>query len=286
MIRGMPTQEMDTSARSPSRETALAKPNTAPTCRQRHQTIRRSQRLDGGGGQALNGQQGRTEEPQQDHVEGNSQNTSLLVKASSTEAESKQTQTCAERVRQEGRRHTRRLIRVGFPGSDQASSGEGYEAREQRRPSRAIGLHWNPFCRPKPATRSDSAGWTTCAKQTSRQSRCTSCHQRNGCSLSDTQANRCGAQVRSSPTHCHRTRATDVSGRTLEDVKLLVCRHTARRGTTPCRASAHNAWQSLAHMDQSEGGVKASRAARDNSVTRSFKQVDWLVPCTRAAIRD
>ena len=87
MIRGMPTQEMDTSARSPSRETALAKPNTAPTCRQPHQTIRRSQRLDGGGGgQALNGQQGRTEEPQQDHVEGNSQNTSLLVKASSTEA--------------------------------------------------------------------------------------------------------------------------------------------------------------------------------------------------------
>ena len=221
MIRGMPTQEMDTSARSPSRDTALAKPNTAPTCRQPHQVIRRSQRLDGGGGgQALNGQQGRTEEPQQDHVEGNSQNTFLLVKASSTEAESKQTQTCAERVRQEGRRHTRGPIRVGFPGSDQASSGEGYEVgtRTAHGHRALVGSTGTPSADPN--LRRGPILQVGQHVQSRRQDNhaCTSCHQRNGCSLSDTQANRCGAQVRSSSTHCHRTRVTDVSGRTLEEV--------------------------------------------------------------------
>ena len=85
----------------------------------------------------------------------------------------------------------------------------------------------------------------------------------NGCSLPrsrSTRSNRGRAQIRTSSTHSHGTRATDVSGRSPEDVKIMVkaflkeaCSQTAWRGTTPCRASTCNVWQSLTHIDQSEG---------------------------------
>ena len=111
------------------------------------------------------------------------------------------------------------------------------------------------------------------------------------------------AQVRTSTAHGHGTRATRVSGRSAEDAKIMVkpfslkeaCKRTARRGTTPCRASTYSVWQSLTHKDQSEGRTKATRAARDNGVTRVFHLTArglgsplcymWMCPTARENVK-
>ena len=98
----------------------------------------------------------------------------LLVKAPSPEAESfqKKTQTFSERYGKrdeatrgpdqvssaEGQhcRHANGTICTGLPGPEGQRGGHANSAGHFR----AVGLDWNPFCRPKSATRSDSAGWT------------------------------------------------------------------------------------------------------------------------------
>ena len=59
-----------------------------------------------------------------------------------------------------------------------------------------------------------------------------------------TRSNRGRAQVRTSTAHGHGTRATSVSGRSAEDVKIMVKAFLAERGVQANSNSWHNAMQS------------------------------------------
>ena len=139
----------------------------ASTNRQQNQARRRNPRIDGSGSQAAQGRiQVRAEEPQQADAQGNSQNApddartdpddvghtvGQSIEPRSRQHMQKQTQTYAEKVRQEGR---------GAVGSRTAQGIATYWARLE------------PLSRqPKHATRCDSAGWKKRTKQTSRESR-------------------------------------------------------------------------------------------------------------------
>ena len=99
----------------------------------------------------------------------------LLIKPSSSEAHSmqKQTRTYAEKVRQEGRGHTREPPFVwAYLGLIKSLQQGVQHGRHETctRPIDFLGPTPPSFCRTKSATRFDSAGWTKRTKRTSRES--------------------------------------------------------------------------------------------------------------------
>ena len=77
----------------------------------------------------------------------------------------------------------------------------------------------------------------------------------------------------------HGTRATDLSGRSAEDVKITVKTFLAERdvqATTTCRANIYSVWQPLTQNDQSEGERRTLKRRRDG-VTRVLDQVDGSI---------
>ena len=199
-----------------------ATPKAAPTNRQPNQARRWSHRLNDSGGQAL----------ADSEVEQQSLNKIMLkaiLKTHQTMRDGvghsadwgeeppgrQQTQTHAERVRQEERGHTR--------GPPFVNRGATQWAREQRtRPFDLLGSSGTPSTKPNlrrgstlqagrdvKRRRQENHAEHRVARETDARSR-------------STRSNRRRAWVWTSTTHSHGTRATDVSGRSLEDVKIMV----------------------------------------------------------------
>ena len=155
----------------------------------------------------------------------------LLIKASSSEADNKPkwTQTCAEKVRQEGRGHSRTTIRVGISGPDQVSSAQGQHSRRANgaRPIDLLGPTGTPSAGPNLRRGSIlQAGQNEHQENHTehRVARDTIARSRS------TRSNRSRAQVRTSTAHGHGTRATSVSVRFAEDMKIMVKAFLAERG--------------------------------------------------------
>ena len=151
----------------------------------------------------------------------------------------KQTQTFAEKLRQEEQGHTRGHHSSGLTrvSSSLFSKGATQWARGQCKASRATGPDWNPVGRPKILDEVRFCRLDTTYKADVKR-----------ITLRSTRANKGRAQVRTSSTHSTGTRAPDISGRSLEDLKIKVKaflvergKQAARRATTQCRASTYNA---------------------------------------------
>ena len=176
-----------------------------------------------------------------------------LIKASSTEADNmlKQTQTCAVKVRQEERGHTRGspfvwayLGLINSPPAERLRSGHVKSTKHldlldsSGTPSANPNLRRGSILQAGQnvqSRRQESHAGHRVTRETAGRSR-------------STRSNRGSAQLRTSTTQSHGTRVTDFSGRSLDDVKIMVNsrkEQAARRGTTRCRASPHNVWQSL-----------------------------------------
>ena len=162
----------------------------------------------------------------------------------------KQTQTYAEKVRQEERGPTRGPPFVwAYQGLLKSLQQRGNAVGT--RTVQSISSYWarlEPLGRPKiwdevRFCRLD----TTCKADVKR------------ITLRSTRANKGRAQLRTSSTHSTGTRAPDISRRSPQDLKIKVKaflvergKQAARRATTQCRESTYNALQSLTHKDQSE----------------------------------
>ena len=173
----------------------------------------------------------------------------LLVKASSPEADNmqKQTQTYAEKVRQEGRGHTRGPPSVwGVPGSGQVSSAERHGSGITNGPgnSELLGSTGTSL-----ASRNMRRGAILQAGQ-NIQSRRQENHVEHRVTREtitrsrSTQSNRGRAQARTSSAHSHGTRTTNVSGRSSGDVKIMVRAFLAKKGVQANSKAWHNAMQS------------------------------------------
>ena len=220
------------------------------------------QRLDDSGTQAQGRRHGRAEESQQDHVQGHPQDASddarpilhgVLIKASSLEADNmqKQTQTHAEKVRQEGCGHKR------GPPFVWAYMGLVKSLQQSGNGSKGIATYWARL-EPLSPTQNMRRGAILQAGQNVR-----SRHQKNHAehrvfgetaprSSRSTRSNRGRAQVRTGSAHSHGRRVTDVSGRSSEDAKIMVKAFFAEKGVQANSKAWYNAMQSE-HAQRTEG---------------------------------
>ena len=170
----------------------------------------------------------------------------LLIKASSPEADSrqKQTQTYAEKVRQEVRRHTQRPLFVWtslvlIRSLQQRSNTVGTQTAQ------SLSTYWAGTPSVKPHLRRSSILQAGQIVQSGHQEN----HTEHGVTRKmiarsrSTWSNRGRAQVRRSTDHGHGTRASSVSGRAAEDVKIMVKVFLAEIGVH----SMSNTWMGLSH---------------------------------------
>ena len=234
-------------ARRQQNRRGTAKPKAAPTNSQSNQEGRRGPRLNDSSGQAQ-GRQGRTEESQQSHAQHFSQSAlddaglvldGLGRTAGSVKPRSRQHAETDANLRGESatgrtRVYPRPTVRLGIPGSDKDPPSEA------QRSWSANGAGNRGLLGP-PGTASASPnlrrGEILQAGQ-NVQSRC----QENCTQHSITRAtvprsrrarpNRGRAKVRTSATNSHGKGVTDVPGRALEDVKIMVGTFLAERSAS------------------------------------------------------
>ena len=234
-----------------------ANPKAAPTNRQSNQARRRVQRLDDSGGQAQRNTSRSAQEPQQNLAQGHPRDASddarpiIGVGSSGDQGvqprRQTQTQTYAEKVRQEVRGRTRGppfvWAYVGLIMSLQQRGQHGRHANGTRayRRTGPIGTHLA-----KPNLRRGSILQAGQNVQSGYQENHTEYRvaRETVARSRSTQSNQGRAQVRTSTAHGHGTRATRVLGRYDEDVNIMVKAFFTERGVQANSKAWHNATQS------------------------------------------